>query len=146
MPAFDLWEKSWSKTLYMLMAPPIRCSCLATRLTGFLSATPSSCTRITTNLIPTSSSSLIYMPVTVLSPSVHPCASPPKEQSLPTHSSYGDYIKFLTLTQFLRASGVTSLAENSVQSSIIQAMGRWAPDAFKIYVQNIIADASIQTS
>ncbi|KIJ94651.1 hypothetical protein K443DRAFT_110073, partial [Laccaria amethystina LaAM-08-1] len=34
----------------------------------------------------------------------------------------------------LRAGGATSLAENGVPPSIIQAIGRWPSDAFKIYI------------
>lgn len=40
-----------------------------------------------------------------------------------------------TAGQSLRAGGATSLAENGVPPSIIQAIGRWASDAFKIYVR-----------
>ena len=39
-----------------------------------------------------------------------------------------------TAGQSLRAGGATSLAENGVPPSIIQAIGRWASDAFKIYI------------
>ena len=37
--------------------------------------------------------------------------------------------------QSLQAGGTTSLAENGVPPSIIQAIGRWASDAFKIYIR-----------
>ena len=40
-----------------------------------------------------------------------------------------------TAGQSLRAGGATSLAENGVPPSIIQAIGRWASDAFKIYIR-----------
>jgi len=40
-----------------------------------------------------------------------------------------------TATQSLHAGGATSLAENGVPPSIIQAIGRWASDAFKIYIR-----------
>lgn len=40
-----------------------------------------------------------------------------------------------TAGQSLRAGGATSLAENGVPPSIIQAIGRWASDTFKIYVR-----------
>ena len=40
-----------------------------------------------------------------------------------------------TAGQLLRAGGVTSLAENRVPPLIIQAIGRWASDAFKIYIR-----------
>jgi len=40
-----------------------------------------------------------------------------------------------TASQSLCAGGATSLAENSVPPSIIQAIGRWASDTFKIYVR-----------
>lgn len=40
-----------------------------------------------------------------------------------------------TAGQSLRAGGATSLAENGVPPSIIQAIGRWASDAWKIYVR-----------
>ena len=36
--------------------------------------------------------------------------------------------------QSLQAGGATSLAENGVPPAIIQAIGRWASDAFKIYI------------
>ena len=39
-----------------------------------------------------------------------------------------------TAGQSLRVGGATSLAENGVPPSIIQAIGRWALDAFKIYI------------
>ena len=39
-----------------------------------------------------------------------------------------------TAGQSLCAGGATSLAENCVPSSIIQAISRWASDAFKIYI------------
>jgi len=39
-----------------------------------------------------------------------------------------------TAGQSLRAGGATSLTENGVPPSIIQAIGRWASDAFKIYI------------
>jgi hypothetical protein len=40
-----------------------------------------------------------------------------------------------TAGQSLQAGGATSLAENGVPPSIIQAIGRWASDAFKIYIR-----------
>ena len=40
-----------------------------------------------------------------------------------------------TAGQSLRAGGATSLAENGIPPSIIQAIGRWASNAFKIYIQ-----------
>jgi len=40
-----------------------------------------------------------------------------------------------TAGQSLRARGATSLTENGVPPSIIQAIRRWASDAFKIYVR-----------
>ena len=40
-----------------------------------------------------------------------------------------------TAGQSLRAGGATSLAENGVPPSIIQAIGRWASNVFKIYVR-----------
>jgi len=40
-----------------------------------------------------------------------------------------------TAGQSLRAGGATSLAENGVPPSIIQAIGRWASDGFKIYIR-----------
>ena len=40
-----------------------------------------------------------------------------------------------TAGQSLRAGGATSLAENGIPPSIIQAIGRWASDAFKIYIR-----------
>jgi hypothetical protein len=40
-----------------------------------------------------------------------------------------------TAGQSLRAGGATSLAENGVPPSIIQAIGRWASDTFKIYIR-----------
>jgi len=52
------------------------------------------------------------------------------------------FIKFLccffnsdTARQSLWAGGATSLAENGVPPSIIQAIGRWASNAFKIYIR-----------
>ena len=39
-----------------------------------------------------------------------------------------------TAGQSLRAGGTTSLTKNGVPPSIIQAIGRWASDAFKIYI------------
>ena len=40
-----------------------------------------------------------------------------------------------TAGQSLRAGGATSLAKNDVPPSIIQAIGRWASNGFKIYIQ-----------
>ena len=40
-----------------------------------------------------------------------------------------------TAGQSLRAGSATSLAKNGVPPSIIQAIRRWASDAFKIYIQ-----------
>jgi len=40
-----------------------------------------------------------------------------------------------TASQSLRAGGATSLAKNGVPPLIIQAIGRWVSDAFKIYVR-----------
>ena len=40
-----------------------------------------------------------------------------------------------TAGQSLRAGSATSLAENGVAPSIIQAISRWASDTFKIYIQ-----------
>jgi len=60
------------------------------------------------------------------------------EGVVPTHSFF---IKRLhrffnsdTARQSLQAGGTTSLAENGVPPSIIQAIGRWASNAFKIYI------------
>ena len=40
-----------------------------------------------------------------------------------------------TAGQLLRVGGATSLTKNGVPPSIIQAIGRWASDAFKIYIR-----------
>jgi len=40
-----------------------------------------------------------------------------------------------TVGQSLQAGGATSLAQNGVPPSIIQAISRWASDAFKIYIR-----------
>ena len=40
-----------------------------------------------------------------------------------------------TAGQSLRAGGATSLAENGIPPSIIQAIGRWASNTFKIYIR-----------
>ncbi|RDB17204.1 hypothetical protein Hypma_002006 [Hypsizygus marmoreus] len=37
--------------------------------------------------------------------------------------------------QSMRAGGATSLAENGVAPSIIQATGRWSSDAFQLYIR-----------
>ena len=37
--------------------------------------------------------------------------------------------------QSMRAGGATSLAEHTVSPTLIQAMGRWSSEAFKIYVR-----------
>jgi len=45
------------------------------------------------------------------------------------------FFNYNTTSQSLCAGGATSLAENSMPPSIIQAISRWVSDAFKIYVQ-----------
>ena len=37
--------------------------------------------------------------------------------------------------QAMRAGGATSLAENGVAPHIIQGIGRWASDAWQIYIR-----------
>ena len=58
---------------------------------------------------------------------------------IPTHSFFIKRLRRFfdsdTAGQSLRAGGATSLAENGVPPSIIQAIGRWASDAFKIYIR-----------
>jgi len=58
--------------------------------------------------------------------------------AVPTHSFFIKCLQCFfnsdTAGQSLRAGGATSLAENGVPPSIIQAIGRWASDAFKIYI------------
>jgi len=58
--------------------------------------------------------------------------------SVPTRSFFiwqlQQFFNADTAGQSLRARGATSLAENSIPPSIIQAIGRWASDTFKIYV------------
>ncbi|KIK01577.1 hypothetical protein K443DRAFT_6766 [Laccaria amethystina LaAM-08-1] len=59
--------------------------------------------------------------------------------TIPTHSFFirrlHRFFDSDTAGQSLRAGGATSLAENRVPPSIIQAIGRWASDAFKIYIR-----------
>ena len=59
--------------------------------------------------------------------------------SIPTRSFFIRRLRCFfdtdTAGQSIRAGGATSLAENGVPPSIIQAIGRWASDTFKIYVR-----------
>jgi hypothetical protein len=59
--------------------------------------------------------------------------------TIPTRSFFIKHLRCFfnsnTAGQSLRAGGATSLAKNGVPPSIIQAIGRWASDAFKIYIR-----------
>ena len=59
--------------------------------------------------------------------------------TIPTHSFFirrlHRFFNSDTAGQSLRAGGATSLAENGVPPLIIQAISRWASNAFKIYVR-----------
>jgi len=58
---------------------------------------------------------------------------------VPTRSFFIKWLQHFfnsnTTGQSLKAGRATSLAENGVPPSIIQAIGRWASDTFKIYIR-----------
>ena len=59
--------------------------------------------------------------------------------SIPTHHFFiirlQHYFEHNITGQSMRAGGATSLAENSISSSLIQLIGCWSSDAFFIYIR-----------
>jgi hypothetical protein len=74
--------------------------------------------------------------------SLHPVASPlwlTEARSVPTRSFFINrlrrFFKSNIAGQSMRAGGATALAEHGVSPSIIQASGRWASEAFLVYIR-----------
>ena len=73
---------------------------------------------------------------------IHPVASPlwlTEAGSVPTRSFFVNRLRFFfnrdVAGQSMRAGGATALAEHGVSPAIIQASGRWASEAFLVYIR-----------
>ena len=73
---------------------------------------------------------------------IHPVASPlwlTEAGTVPTRSFFINRLRLFFKTDIaghsMRAGGATSLAEHGVSPAIIQASGRWASDAFLVYIR-----------
>ena len=73
---------------------------------------------------------------------IHPVASPlwlTEAGTVPTRSFFINRLRLFFKNDVaghsMRAGGATSLAEHGVSPSIIQASGRWASDAFLVYIR-----------
>ena len=73
---------------------------------------------------------------------IHPVASPlwlTEAGTVPTRSFFIDRLRLFfekdVAGQSMRAGGATALAEHGVSPSIIQASGRWASEAFLVYIR-----------
>ena len=74
--------------------------------------------------------------------SLHPVASPlwlTEAGKVPTRSFFVDRLRLFferdVAGQSMRAGGATALAEHGVSPAIIQASGRWASEAFLVYIR-----------
>jgi hypothetical protein len=74
--------------------------------------------------------------------SIHPVASPlwlTEAGSVPTRSFFVNRLRIFfeknVAGQSMRAGGATALAEHGVSPAIIQASGRWASEAFLVYIR-----------
>ena len=74
--------------------------------------------------------------------SIHPIASPlwlTEAGKIPTRSFFISRLRLFfekdVAGQSMRAGGATALAENGVSPAIIQASGRWASEAFLVYIR-----------
>ena len=73
---------------------------------------------------------------------LHPVASPlwlTASGSIPTRSFFINRLRLFfkkdTAGQSMRAGGATALAEHGISPAIIQASGRWASEAFLVYIR-----------
>jgi hypothetical protein len=73
---------------------------------------------------------------------IHPISSPlwlTAAGTVPTRSFFISRLRLFFKSDvaghFMRAGGATSLAEHGVSPAIIQASGRWASDAFLVYIR-----------
>lgn len=74
--------------------------------------------------------------------SIHPVASPlwlTEDGRVPTRSFFVNRLRLFfendVAGQSMRAGGATALAEHGVSPAIIQASGRWASEAFLVYIR-----------